>query len=45
MDLINEQHIVWFQVCKQTGKITWLVQDRTGSDLYIGLQLVGYYVG
>ena len=39
MDLINEQHIAFFQRRKQACQVTRLVENRTGRNLKVDTQL------
>ncbi len=42
MYLINEKHIIVAKRSQYTGKIAGLVEHRTGSDLEIHPELIGY---
>ena len=41
MDLIDEEHVVGFERCEESGEVTGLVEDRTGGDLKAYAELVG----
>ena len=45
MDLVDEQHVVWFEVGEQRRQIAGLLQHRAGSGLDIDPHLVGHDVG
>ena len=42
MDFIYKKDITFLKVCKQTGKITWFVENGSGCNAKINSQFIGY---